>query len=99
MNKDRQKPQPKSEWDYEPSPSHSEECTKLFWEWKECHKNNSFFKRNFMGVCERKGIAVDRCLKAEYDAKRDASVNKPKRREKKKQKIIEDDEKKLNGDS
>jgi len=52
-----------------------------------------------MGVCERKGILVDRCLKAEYDAKRNASVNKPKRHEKKKQQMIEDDEKKLNGDS
>ena len=52
-----------------------------------------------LGVCERKGILVDRCLKAEYDAKRDASVNKPKRHEKKKQQMIEDDEKKLNGDS
>ena len=46
---ERQKPQPRSEWSNDPSPSHSEECTKLFWEWKECHKNNSFFQRNFMG--------------------------------------------------
>lgn len=49
-----------------------------------------------MGVCERKGILVDKCLKAEYEARREANVNKPKKKKKPK---VEDDEKEPNGHS
>jgi len=47
---------------------HTEECNKIIFELKNCHKENKFLK--FVGICNDIDRAVWKCLKAERIARR-----------------------------